>query len=37
MDFTFGIITLGDHDNFIIQIIESIIKNKIPNYEIIKA
>jgi hypothetical protein len=35
MDFTFGIITLGDHDNFIIQIIESIIKNNIPNYEII--
>jgi hypothetical protein len=35
MDFTFGIITNGDNDNFITQIIESIIKNNIPNYEII--
>jgi hypothetical protein len=35
MNFTFGIITLGDYDNFIIQIIESIKKNNIPNYEII--
>lgn len=35
MDFTFGIITCGGHDNFIAKIIESIIKNNIPNYEII--
>ena len=35
MDFTFGIITTGDNDNFINIIIESIQNNKIPNYEII--
>jgi GT2 family glycosyltransferase len=35
MDFTFGIITDGKNDNFIIDIISSIINNKIPNYEII--
>ena len=35
MDFTFGIITSGEYDNFIIQIIESILNNNIPNYEII--
>lgn len=35
MKFTFGIITAGGYDNFIIQIIESIKKNNIPNYEII--
>lgn len=35
MDFTFGIITSGGYDNFIVQIIESIIRNNIPNYEII--
>jgi hypothetical protein len=35
MDFTFGIITSGNADNFIYKIIDSIIKNNIPNYEII--
>jgi hypothetical protein len=35
MEFTFGIITLGGCDNFINEIVESIIKNNIPNYEII--
>lgn len=35
MDFTFGIITHGNADNYIKLIIESIIKNNIPNYEII--
>lgn len=35
MDFTFGIITTGEYDNFILDIIESIVKNNIPNYEII--
>ena len=35
MDFTFGIITDGNSDNFIKLIIESIIRNNIPNYEII--
>jgi hypothetical protein len=35
MDFTFGIITQGDNDYFINIIIDSIIKNNIPNYEII--
>ena len=35
MDFTFGIITAGDQDHYINEIILSIIKNKIPNYEII--
>ena len=35
MDFTFGIITSGGYDNFILNIIKSIIKNNIPNYEII--
>jgi cellulose synthase/poly-beta-1,6-N-acetylglucosamine synthase-like glycosyltransferase len=35
MDFTFGIITCGENDTFIEEMIESIIKNNIPNYEII--
>ena len=35
MNFSFGIITDGVNDNFIKIIIESIINNKIPNYEII--
>ena len=35
MDFTFGIITTGDNDDFIKIIIESIKQNNIPNYEII--
>lgn len=35
MDFTFGIITAGDNDNFINIIIKSIQNNNIPNYEII--
>jgi len=35
MDFTFGIITSGGYDNFINEIIKSIINNNIPNYEIL--
>jgi len=35
MNFTFGIITDGNSDNFIEIIIDSIHKNNIPNYEII--
>ncbi|NCA20560.1 MAG: glycosyltransferase family 2 protein [Crocinitomicaceae bacterium] len=35
MDFTFGIITAGNNDNFITEIIKSIENNNIPNYEII--
>jgi len=35
MDFTFGIITIGNSDHFINSIIDSIIENNIPNYEII--
>lgn len=35
MDFTFGIITDGNSDNFIKCIINSIFENNIPNYEII--
>lgn len=35
MDFTFGIITAGNNDHLVEQIIESIEKQKIPNYEII--
>ena len=35
MDFTFGIITLGDSDNYIKTIVDSIYKNNIPNFEII--
>jgi hypothetical protein len=35
MDFTFGIITDGNFDHFITLIIDSIIENNIPNYEII--
>jgi len=35
MDFTFGIITAGNSDNFITEIIKSIENNNIPNYEII--
>jgi hypothetical protein len=35
MEFTFGIITLGDSDDYINIIIDSIIKNNIPKYEII--
>jgi hypothetical protein len=35
MDFTFGIITDGRSDNFILQIIYSIELQNIPNYEII--
>jgi len=35
MDFTFGIITDGRHDNYLSYIIQSIHNNNIPNYEII--
>jgi len=35
MDFTFGIITSGGYDYFINEIIQSIINNNIPNYEIL--
>jgi len=35
MDFTFGIITTGENDNYINIIIDSIYKNNIPNFEII--
>ena len=35
MNFTFGIVTAGNNDNYIKIIIESIEKNNIPNYEII--
>jgi hypothetical protein len=35
MDFTFGIITGGGNDEFINQIIDSIEKENIPNYEVI--
>jgi hypothetical protein len=35
MNFSFGIITNGQNDSFIKIIIDSIIDNKIPNYEII--
>jgi hypothetical protein len=35
MDFTFGIITSGNADSYISIIINSIIENYIPNYEII--
>jgi hypothetical protein len=35
MNFSFGIITNGENDSFIKIIIDSIIINKIPNYEII--
>ena len=35
MDFTFGIITEGHNDNYILSIIDSIKQNNIPNYEII--
>ena len=35
MDFTFGIITDGNNDDFINKIILSIERNNIPNYEII--
>ena len=35
MNFTFGIITDGNNDNFIIQNIKSIQDNKIKHYEII--
>jgi len=35
MDFTFGIITDGNNDHFINEIIKSIENNNIPNYEII--
>ena len=35
MDFTFGIITNGNNDFFLSKVIDSIIKEKIPNYEII--
>ena len=35
MDFSFGIITNGDNDNYINQIIDSIEVQNIPNYEII--
>jgi len=35
MNFTFGIVTSGNADNFISTIIDSIVKNNIPNYEII--
>jgi hypothetical protein len=37
MNFSFGIITNGQNDNFIKIIIDSIIINKIPNYEIINV
>lgn len=35
MDFTFGIITAGGYDDYINDIINSIINNNIPKYEII--
>lgn len=35
MEFTFGIITNGNNDYFLNKIIQSIINNNIPNYEII--
>ena len=35
MDFTFGIITNGDADSYLDTIIDSIVKNNIPIYEII--
>lgn len=35
MEFTFGIITQGNNDHFLNDIIISITKNNIPNYEII--
>jgi hypothetical protein len=35
MDFTFGIITSSNSNNYINQIINSIVQNNIPNYEII--
>ena len=35
MNFTFGIITKGDNDNYIKEIIKSIEDNNIPQYEII--
>ena len=35
MQFTFGIITAGNQDHYINKIIDSIIKNNIPTYEII--
>jgi len=35
MDFTFGIITDGNSDDFIIKIVESIEREEIPNYQII--
>lgn len=35
MNFTFGIITNGNNDFFLTEVINSIIKEKIPNYEII--
>jgi len=35
MDFTFGIITSGNNDDFILRIIDDIKKQNIPNYEII--
>lgn len=35
MDFTFGIITEGNNDAYILIIIDSIERNNIPNYEII--
>jgi hypothetical protein len=35
MQFTFGIITAGDQDHYINEIINSIVKNNIPEYEII--
>lgn len=35
MDFTFGIITAGNNDTMIIEIIKSIIIQNIPNYEIV--
>ena len=31
MDFTFGIITNGNNDFFLSKVIDSIIKEKIPN------
>ena len=35
MDFTFGIITGGENDKMINEIIDSIENENIPNYEII--
>jgi hypothetical protein len=35
MEFTFGIITNGNNDTFLNKIIQSIINNNIPKYEII--